>query len=88
MTIPTGIALPSCKTPTIHAAVAAALNCKQPSIADALPARAPWPLMAQADALGMMQPRLAIQINSGISSGHNCSVCNELTPSNVSPAAR
>ena len=41
MTMAIGTALPSCNTPTNAAAPAAMLNCRQPSIADALPARAP-----------------------------------------------
>lgn len=63
MTKAIGIALPSCKTPTSAEAPAATLNCRQPSIAEALPARAPWPFIAQAEALGRMQPRLAMQTN-------------------------
>jgi hypothetical protein len=70
MTMAIGIALPSCKTPTSAEAPAATLNCRQPSIAEALPARAPWPFIAQAEALGRMQPRLAMQTNSGINNGH------------------
>ena len=62
ITIAMGIAVPSCKTPTSDAAPAATLNCKKPSIAEALPARAPCPFMAHAEALGMMQPRLAMVI--------------------------
>lgn len=88
ITIAMGIAVPSCKTPTSDAAPAATLNCKKPSIAEALPARAPYPFMAHAEALGMMQPRLAMQINSGINNGHSCSVCRALMPSNATPAAR
>ncbi|MNN82295.1 hypothetical protein D3C81_1992160 [compost metagenome] len=82
------MAVPSCNTPTNAAAPAATLNCRQPSMAEALPARAPCPFMAQAAALGMMQPRLAIQMNSGISKGQSCSVCSVLTASRVRPAAR
>ncbi|MNW10924.1 hypothetical protein D3C71_2082490 [compost metagenome] len=44
--------------------------------------------MAQAEALGMMQPRLAMQMNRGISSGQSLAGCSALTVSKVSPAAR
>ncbi|MNP11814.1 hypothetical protein D3C76_1040200 [compost metagenome] len=83
-----GMALPSCNTPTSAAAPAATLNCRHPSMAEALPARAPWPFIAQAEALGRMQPRLAIQTNNGISSGQSCAVCSALTASNAKPAPR
>ncbi|MNP74986.1 hypothetical protein D3C76_1719540 [compost metagenome] len=88
MTIAIGMALPSCNTPTSAAAPAATLNCKQPSIAEALPARAPCPFMAHAEAFGRMHPRLEIQMNNGISSGHRRSVCRALTASSVNPAPR
>jgi len=42
--------------------------------------------MAHAEVLGKMQPRLAMQINSGTSNGHNALVCNAATPSNVTAA--
>ena len=42
----------------------------------------------KAAALGLMQPRLEIQMNNGISSGHRWAVCRELTASRVRPAAR
>ncbi|MNN23984.1 hypothetical protein D3C81_1373980 [compost metagenome] len=88
MTIAIGTAVPSCNTPTSAEAPAATLNCMQPSSADALPARAPCPFIAQAAAFGLMQPRLDTQMNSGISSGHKDSVCIALTASNASPAAK
>ena len=88
MTKAIGTAVPSYKIPTSAAAPAATLNCRQPSNADALPARAPCPFIAHAEAFGRMQPRLAMQINSGISSGHKCSVCSELTANSANPAAR
>lgn len=88
MTMAIGMALPSCKTPTSAAAPAATLNCRQPSIAEALPARAPWPLIAQAEALGTIQPRLAMQTKSGISNGHKCAGCSELTANRARPPAR
>ena len=88
MTIAIGTAVPSCNTPTRAEAPAATLNCMQPSNADALPARPPCPFIAQAAALGLMQPRLDTQINNGISSGHYDSVCKALTANNVRPAAR
>ena len=75
MTIDIGMAVPSCNAPTNDAAPAATPNWIQPSSAEALPARAPWPFMAHAEVLGMMQPRLAIHRNSGTSSGHSASVC-------------
>src|SRR3990167_6873476 len=59
----------------------------QPSNADALPARAPCPLMAQAEVFGKMQPRLAMQINSGTSNGHSASVRNAAIPNSVNAAA-
>src|SRR5471030_613947 len=59
----------------------------QPSSAEALPARAPCPLMAQAEVLGKMQPRLAMQINSGTSNGHNASVRKAAMPNSDSAAA-
>lgn len=88
MTNAIGVAVPSCSKPTRLAATAATLNCRQPSNAEALPARAHWPFMAQADALGMMHPRLATQMNSGTSSGQSASVRSKLIASNTSPAAR
>lgn len=71
MTSAIGTAVPLCSAATNAAAPAATENCRHPNIAEALPARAPCPFMAQAEALGRMQPKLAMQINSGTSSGHN-----------------
>ena len=58
----------------------------QPSNADALPARAPCPLMAQAEVFGKMQPRLAMQINSGTNNGHSASVRNAAIANSVNAA--
>ncbi|MNH36129.1 hypothetical protein D3C79_968920 [compost metagenome] len=44
--------------------------------------------MAQAEALGMMQPRLAIHTNNGTNSGHNWLGRSAATPSSTRPAAR
>ena len=74
MTVAMGTAVPSCSTPTRAAAPAATLNCRLPISAEALPAWRPWPAMAEAEALGMMQPRQAVAQNSGTSSGHSASV--------------
>src|SRR5690606_10624851 len=59
-----GRALPSFQAATRPAASAATLNCSEPSSAEALPACAPCPAMAQAVALGITQPRLAMAANS------------------------
>ena len=88
MTIAIGIAVPSCKIPTNDAAPAATPNWMQPSNAEALPARAPCPLMAHAEVFGKMQPRLAMQINNGTSNGHSASVRKAAMPSSVSAASR
>jgi hypothetical protein len=60
----------------------------QPSNAEALPARAPCPLMAQAEVLGRMQPRLAMQINSGTNNGHKASVRKAAMPNSANAASR
>ena len=56
--------------------------------AEALPAWEACPAIAQADALGRMQPRLATVTNSGSSNGHKACGCSRLTPSKHMPPAR
>ncbi|MCY1185213.1 hypothetical protein D9M73_259720 [compost metagenome] len=80
--------MPSCSTPTSAEAPAATLNCRLPINAEALPACWPCFASAQAAELGMRKPRLAMQPNSGSSSGHSSAGWLRLTASSAAAQAR
>ncbi|MNC63190.1 hypothetical protein D3C75_1132910 [compost metagenome] len=63
-------------------------NCRLPSSAEALPACAPCPAIAQAEAFGSTMPRVAMQQNSGTSSDHSAAGCHSATPNSASAQSR